>query len=66
MADHSFLVARTESKLKQVQTELVDRLVSEQNVTIADARSRVLYMTGDISSAEDLIKIRDQVVQRRS
>lgn len=63
---YSFLVARTESKLKHVQDELVTRLTSEKGISSEEARSRVLYMTGDISSAEDLIKVRQKVVQGES
>lgn len=63
---YSFLVARTESKLKHVQDELVTRLTSERGISPEEARSRVLYMTGDISSAEDLIKVRQKVVQGES
>jgi short-subunit dehydrogenase len=62
----SFLIARTESKLEALQNELIDQLVNTHQVLRSEAESRVLFRAADISSAQDLIEVREEVIKGKS
>lgn len=60
---HSFLVARTKSKLLSLQADLIDALIKTHHIPRSEAESRVLVRVGDISSAQDLVEVREDVVR---
>ena len=63
---HSFLVARTKSKLLSLQADLIDALIKTHHIPRSEAESRVLVRVGDISSAGDLVDVREDVVRGQS